>query len=120
MNDFQLDSLDDKIPPNYDWSAVYLPSLAKLLVELKEKFYKYQEEQIVSNLVEPLILFDINKHRPEKCLGDAQIFSVYEHLYYQYFNDSHTSGLDSVLPPSLFTVIEVKLGTSKSFVLKTI
>ena len=72
----------------------------------------------MSNLAEPLILFDINKHRPEKCLGDAQIFLVYEHLYYHYLNDRQTSGLDSVLPPSLFTVIEGKPGTGKSFVLK--
>ena len=108
MNDFQFDSIDDNIPPNYDWSAGYLPSLAKLLVEFKDKFYKDQEELIMSNLVEPLILFDIKKHRPEKCLGNAQIFLVYEHLYYHYLNERHTSGLESVLPPSLFTVIEGK------------
>ena len=70
------------------------------------------------NIVKPLILFDINKHRPEKCLGDAKIFLVYEHLYYHYLNDRNTSGLDSVLPPYLFTVIEGKPGTGKSFVLK--
>ena len=81
---------------------------------------KNQKERIMSNLAEPLILFEINKHSPEKCLGDAQILLLYEHLYYHYLNVRHTSGLDSVLPPSLFTVIEVKLGTSKSFVLKTI
>ena len=43
MNDFQFDSLDNNIPPNYDWSAGYLPSLAKSLVELKNNYYKYQE-----------------------------------------------------------------------------
>ena len=74
----------------------------------------------MSNFAEPLILFYINKHRPEKCLGDALIFLVYEHLYYHYLNDRHTSGLESVLPPSLFTAIEGKPGTGKSFVLKTI
>ena len=78
MNDFQFGSLDDNIPPNYDWSAGYLLSLEKLLVELKDKSYKDQEEQIVSNLAEPLILFDINKHRPEKCIGDVEIFLVYD------------------------------------------
>ena len=72
----------------------------------------------MSNLAEPLILFDINKHRPEKFLGNAQIFLVYEHLYHQYLNDRHTSGLDSVLPPYLFSVIEGKPGTGKSFVSK--
>ena len=72
------------------------------------------------NLAEPLILFDINKHRPEKCLGDDQIFLVYEHLYYHYLNDIHTRGLEYVLPTSLFTVIEGKPGTGKYFALKTI
>ena len=120
MNDFQFDYLDGNIPPNYDWSAGYLPSLAKSLVELKDKFYKDREERIMSNLAEPLIFFDINKHRPEKCLGDDQIFLVYEHLYYHYLNDIHTRGLEYVLPPSLFTVIEGTPGTWKYFVLKTI
>ena len=76
MNDFQFGSLEDNTPPNYDWSAGYFPPLAKSLVELKYKFYRDQEEQIMSNLMEPLILFDIIKHRPEKCLGDAQILLV--------------------------------------------
>ena len=71
MNDFQFEYLDDNIPPNYDWSSGYLPSLAKSLVELKDKFYKDQEERIMPNLAEPLILFDINKHCTEKCLGAA-------------------------------------------------
>ena len=87
---------------------------------MKYKFYKDQEERIMSNLAEPLILFEINKHSPVKCLGDAQMLLLYEHLYYHYLNVRHTSGLDSMLPPSLFTVIEGKPGTGKYFVIKTI
>ena len=29
MNDFQFDSLDDNTPPNYDWSAGYIPPFCK-------------------------------------------------------------------------------------------
>ena len=39
MNYFQFDSLDENIPPNYDWSSGYLPSVAELLFELNDKLY---------------------------------------------------------------------------------
>ena len=39
MNYFQFDYLDKNIPPNYDWSSGYLPSLAELLFELNDKLY---------------------------------------------------------------------------------
>ena len=80
-----------------------------------------KNRNVIDEVEGALILFDYNIHKPENCKGAAQIFLIYEHLYYHYihecFNDNPTQTRQ---PPSLMTWVEGKPGTGKSFVTKTL
>ena len=65
-------------------------------------------------------LFNYDKYRPENCKTPAQIFLIYEYLYYQWewskFNNNDTN----VVPKALRTKEEGRPGTGKSFVTNTL
>jgi hypothetical protein len=120
MDETLFQSIESRIPDGYDWSENHNPLLASKLQEFVKIYYDKQTADTIAGSEQQLILFDNDVHKPENCKGSAQKFLIYEHIYYHYQIELYKTGQLENQPPSLFTLVEGKPGTGKTFVTKTL
>ena len=120
MGDTMFRNLPTNIPEGYDWSKDFDHSLTVKLVNYAKEYYQWQQQQVLEHEEEDIKLFEYDTYKPENCHGDDQTFLVYEHLYYQRQWKLYQKGEIVERPPSLFTLVEGKPGTGKTFVTKTL
>ena len=119
MAEFLFDDIENR-PAFYDWSQNYVVGMSKKLDELARWFYKAKNESVIVGLEEELKLFEIEKHIPENCCGEAQKFLVYHHLYHHYMMQKFDNKEIQNRPPSQFVLVEGKPRTGKTFITKTL
>ena len=120
MGDTMFCNLPTNIPYGYDWSKDFDDTLTVALVNYAKEYYDDLQKRILGHEEEDIKLFDYDTYKPENCHGDNQTFLIYEHLYYQRQWKLFENGEIDEWPTSLFTLVEGKPGTGKTFVTKTL